>query len=334
MAILRRREPQQVETVDPARISAVTAAVQEQATTALGYRPALAEPTQAVLGGYCFSVKLKVDDGPWSGPLVARDADGDDAAVAHEARWMATLAAAGFPVPAPLAAGPGVPLVFHQPDGVTLAEKMVTDMTGIPALMTTFARLHTRLHGMPLSGLPDAAADPLDVLTAATDDPQVAPSVADELRWLRQARPPTKDPVPCHGLLSPVNVWLDGDRASAVGWAQARLADPEYDVAYTATGFWAAAIYLENPIYRKGMKTARGPLVSAYLDAYREASPRGLDEAALRYWQVHHLTALAADCTRRELDLITGPTDTAIAIAKPKNHRDEIKGRIRELTQG
>jgi hypothetical protein len=99
------------------------------------------------------------------------------------------------------------------------------------------------------------------------------------------------------------------------------------------TGFWAAAIYLDNAVYRKAMKTARDPLVSSYLDAYRAASPRPLDDGALRYWQVHHLTPLAADCTRRELDLITGPDDTAIPIAKPKNHRDEIKERIRQLIQ-
>jgi aminoglycoside phosphotransferase (APT) family kinase protein len=334
MAILRRREPQQQWTVDPARTAAVTAAVQDQAAARLGSRPALASPTEPVLGGYAFQVRLAVNDGPWSGILVARDAEGDDAAVEHEYRWMATLAAAGFPVPAPLAAGPGMPLVFRQPTGVTLAEKMVTDMAGIPALMTAFAGLHTRLHGMAPTGLRDAPADPLDELAEATSDAQVAPSVADELRWLRQSRPPTKDPVPCHGQLSPVNVWLDGDRASAVGWAKARLADPEYDVAYTVTGFWAAAIYLDNSVYRKGMKMARDPLVNSYLDAYRSASPRGLDDNALRYWQVHHLTALVADCTRRELDLITGPADTAAAIAKPKNHRDEIKGRIRELAGG
>jgi aminoglycoside phosphotransferase (APT) family kinase protein len=264
---------------------------------------------------------------------VARDADGDTAAVAHEAAWMSAVSRAGFPAPTPLT-GPPV-LVFRQPDGVTVAEKMVTDMTGIPALMKRFAGLHVRLHGLPTAGMPDAPADAADELAESTGDPQVAPTVADEVGWLRQSRPPTKDPVPCHSQLSPVNVWLDGDDdASAVGWGKARLADPEYDVAFTITGFWAAAIYLDNAIWRRGMKMARDPLVNAYVEAYREASPRPLDEFALRYWQVHHLTALAADCTRRELDLITGPDDTAIAIAKPKDHRNEIKGRIRELING
>jgi hypothetical protein len=334
MAILRRRDPQQEWTVDPGRTAAVAAAVQDRAAASLGHRPELAAPAEPVLGGYAFQVRLAVADGPWSGTLVARDADGDAAAVAHETAWMTALSGAGFPAPAPLTDRQDPILVFRQPAGVTLAEKMVGDMTGIPALMTSFAALHIRLHTSSAAGLPDAAADPLDDLTAATDDPQVAPTVADQLGWLRQARPAPKDPVPCHGQLSPVNVWLDGDRASAVGWARARLADPEYDVAYTATGFWVAAIYLDNGIYRKAMKMARDRLVDAYLNAYRQASPRALDEGALRYWQVHHLTGLAADCTRRELDLITGPDDTAIAIAKPKNHRDEIKDRIRDLSQG
>jgi hypothetical protein len=331
MAILRRREPQQQWTVDPARTASVAAAVQDRAAAQLGHRAELAEPAEPVLGGYAFQVRLAVPDGPWSGTLVARDADGDAASVAHEATWMATLANAGFPAPTPLAGTTEPPLVFRQPDGVTLAEKMLTDINGIPALMSSFAAFHIRIHNMPPAGLPDAPTDPLDDLAEATGDPHIAPSVADEVRWLRQSRPPTKAPVPCHGQLSPVNVWLDGERTSAVGWAKARLADPEYDVACTVTGFWAAAIYLENSLYRKAMKMARDKLVEAYLDAYRAASPRSLDEAALRYWQVHHLTGVAADCTRRELDLITGPADTAIAIAKPKNHRDEIKDRIRDL---
>jgi aminoglycoside phosphotransferase (APT) family kinase protein len=332
MAFRRRREPKAQWTVDPEDTARVVAAVQELATAALGTRPALAEPAEAVLGGYAYQVKLKVDSGPWSGNLVAREADGDTAAVAHEASWMAAMANAGFPVPAPLT-GPPV-LVFQQPSGVTVAEKMVTDMQGIPALMKRFAALHVRLHGMPAAGLPDAAADPAEELAEATGDPQVAPTVADEVGWLRQSRPPTKDPVPCHGLLSPVNVWIDDEDTSIVGWGKARLADPEYDVAFTVTVFWASAMYLDNAIFRRGMKMARDPLVNAYLEAYREATSRPLDEFALRYWQVHHLTALAADCTRRELDLITGPDDTAVAIAKPKDHRNEIKGRIRDLING
>jgi aminoglycoside phosphotransferase (APT) family kinase protein len=333
MAILRRREAQQPEQVDPARIAAVAAAVQDQAAADLGHRPALAEPAEPVLGGYCFQVRLAVDSGPWAGTLVVRDANGDTGAVAHETTWMATLAAAGFPVPAPLGSADS-PLIFRQPSGATLAEKMVSDMTGIPALMTSFANVHVRLHGMPTAGLPDGAADPLDVLTEATADPQVTPSVAQELNWLRQNRPAAKAPVPCHGLLSPVNVWLDGDQPSVVGWVNARLADPEFDVAFTVTAFWAAAIYLSNAVYRKAMKTARDRLVDSYLDAYRANTPRSLDEDALRFWQVHHLTGLAADCTRRELDLVDGPLDTATAIAKPKNHRDEIKDRIRGLVRG
>jgi aminoglycoside phosphotransferase (APT) family kinase protein len=332
MAFRRRREPNAQLTVDPEDTARVVAAVQELATTALGTRPALAAPAEAVLGGYAYTVKLKVDSGPWSGTLVARDADGDTAAVAHEANWMAAMARAGFPVPPPLT-GPPV-LIFQQPAGVTVAEKMVTDLQGIPALMQRFAALHVQLHRMPAPGLPDAPTDPADELAEATSDPQVAPTVAEEVAWLRQSRPPVKDPVPCHGVLSPVNVWFDGDRSSVVGWGKARLADPEFDVANTITGFWAGFIYLDNAIYRRGMKMARDPLVNAYLEAYRQTSPRPLDDFALRYWQVHALTTLAADCTRRELDLITGPDDTAIAIAKPKDHRNEIKGRIRDLIKG
>jgi hypothetical protein len=332
MAFRRRREPKAEWTVDPEDTARVVGAVLDRAAEALGTRPALAQPTEPVLGGYAYDVRLEVDDGPWSGNLVARDADGDTATVAHEATWMGALGLAGFPVPAPLA-GPPV-LVYRQPAGATLAERMVSDMTAIPGLTRRFARLHARLHGLPTAGLPDAPSDPAEDLHEETGVPQVAPTVADEVAWLRRSRPPMADPVPCHGQLSPVNVWVDGDDTSAVGWHRARLADPEYDVAFTVSGFWAAAIYLDNAIWRRGMKMARDSLVDAYLAAYREASPRPLDGFALRYWQVHHLTGLAAACTRRELDLITGPDDTAVAIAKPADHRDEIKGRIRDLMKG
>src|SRR5690606_13199315 len=151
--------------------------------------------------------------------------------------------------------------------------------------------------------------DPAEELAERAGDPQVSPSDAEEVSWLQLMHSPTKDPVPCHGQMSSVNVWLDGDAAYVVGWAKGRLADPEYDLAYTKEDIRAAALYLDNAIYRRGMKMARDPLIESYLEAYKEASSRPLDDAALRYWQVHHLTAVAADCTRRELDLITGPDD-------------------------
>jgi hypothetical protein len=325
--------------VDAADLAAVGAAVQDLAEAALGTRPPIAQAPEALLVGFgvgAFGMRLAVDEGPWSGPLVARDAP--EATLTHEAAWLRAMQAAGFPVPALVSDPPGDVLVFRQPEGDNLAGRMVTDMPAIPAMMATFGAQHAQLHALPTTGLVDDGTDPLDVIRSQTDDPQVQAAVRDEIGWLARRRPPTKLPVPCNGELNPVHVYPGTGKADASGvivsWAGARLADAEFDVAATITAFWSAAHYLDNVIYRKAMKMAREPLIDAYLNAYRAAASRELDAQVLRYWQVHHLTGLLADTARKEAGAIQHPWDVAGSVVDPSETAEEIRTRIREMAAG
>jgi hypothetical protein len=345
MAMLRRRDRQGGDTgwaaadLDQLDLDAVGDAVRDAAGAALGTRPGLAEGPEAVLAGYgpdAYRLRLATDDPAWSGPLIVREGEDDD--LAHEAAWLRAAAAGGFPAPA-LVTDPSSPvLAFRQPAGATLTERMLTDMPGIPKLLAGFGELHARLHRLPTDGLPApaAGADPVDALEADATTDAVRGEIANELGWLRRRRPATTGPVACHGMFNPVHVYLEGgDFSSAVpvNWTRARVIEREFDVAATITAFWSVPLYLENAVYRKGMQMAREPLVEAYREAYASSAP-GLDDAALRYWQVLHLTQLLADAGRRLHGDLGSAWDTARGVVDAKAAMDEIRTRIRNVAAG
>jgi hypothetical protein len=336
MAILRRRgqqekaQAEQLE-IDPKDLETVAEAVRDAAEGALGTRPAVKEGPAPILAGCgpdAFWLELATDDPGWSGGLIVRDADDD--VLQHEARWLRAAPAMGFPAPA-LVADPSDVLIFRQPPGVNLTQRMLTDMPGIPKLVAGFGRLHARLHALSADGVPAGGPDPLTELDQRTSHPDVRTELTTELDWLR------RHPVPCHSEFNPVHVYMDGDDASAgvpVNWTRARVADAEYDVAATVTAFWSVPIYLDNAVYRRAMKMARDPLVTAYLEAYNAAAPRPLDDATLRYWQAYHLTGLVSDAARRLHDDLRGPWDTARGVINPKSTMDDLRSRIRSMVAG
>jgi hypothetical protein len=345
MAILRRRDRQAGDTgwaaadLDQLDLDAVRDAVLDTAGAELGTRPTAAEGPEPLLAGYgpdAYRMRLATGDAAWSGPLIVRE--GEDEDLAREAAWLRAAAAGGFPAPS-VVTGPSSPvLAFRQPAGATLTERMLIDMPAIPKLLAGFGELHARLHRLPTGSLPAPAAgsDPVDTLEAGATSEAVRGEISNELGWLRRRRPATTAPVACHGLFNPIHVYLEGgDFSSAVpvNWTQARVIEREFDVAATVTAFWSAPLYVENAMYRKGMQMARQPLIDAYQEAYGASAP-GLDDAALRYWQVLHLTQLLADAARRRHGELGGPWDTARGVVDPTSAMDEIRTRIRNVAAG
>jgi len=329
-----------------------SAVIVEVASARLGRHVELADEPEPVIGGHGLDVyrfRLALDgadgaDGQWAGPLLARWTDPE--LLAREVAWTRTVRDAGFPAPELVAHEPQHELlVLPEPPGKNVIQLMVDDMAGVPRLLNDFGRLHARLHTLAVEpdGTGDAAADggpalgSVAELTDRASSDAVRAAVADELAWLDRNAPGPGRRVVCHGELHPAHVYVDPDDPSTtvvVNWARARLADPEIDVACALSAFWFAPYFLDNALYRKGMKMARDSLASSYLDAYRDAAAEPLDDARLAYWQAYQFGSLATDLAHRVHHGPRSRWDPMAGVVNPERTLDEVRERFWELTRG
>ena len=351
MARVRRSDRRR--TADPApfdldrELVRVADAARTPAEAALGHLPELAEPPEPVFAGCgpeAYRVRVATHDPLWSRPLIARASA--PPVLAREAAWIDRVRSEGFPAPEVVSDGRAGVLVFREPAGSNLAERMITDMPALPRLLADFGRLHAALHALPAAGAPDAHAAAPDLSPGPAPAPDPAGDgaadngddggggVADQVRWLVAHAPAAGEPAVCHGALNPAHVYLDGDSAVAVNWTGAGLADPEYDVAATLTGFWTAALYVDSAVQRRVLKMVRDSLAGAYLAAYRDAAVRPLDDARLRYWQAFHLCRVGAGIVRHRTDGASGPWDTAAHVAQPAAALDELAREFWHVVDG
>jgi aminoglycoside phosphotransferase (APT) family kinase protein len=332
-------------------LDAVATTVLDAAEAALGTRPTLTDGPTAVLAGAgpdAYSFELATDAAGWQGTLVARTSDPD--VLGQEAAWIGAVGGAGFPAPEVVSDqhDEGV-VVFRPPPGTNLAGCMVDDIMAVPKFLAAFGQLHARLHALPVATLTegsgsrdDTTPSPLDELGDGDGDGDDddgsgnSEALAAELGWLSDHQPEDRSTALCHGELNPLHVYVDGGDPSTavpVNWTRARLADPAYDVAATLTAFWSLPIYVESAVQRTMVKMFRDSLSTAYLDAYTEASPDGVDDRSLRYWQAYHLAWLASALVRRIDGEPVGPWDPAANVVHPDNALADVRARFWDLAK-
>lgn len=332
----RQAPPQNVAEPD---MAAAAETVLDSVEVGLGERPRLVEGPEPIVVGAgpdAYSFQVDTDDPRWSGTLIARLSPAP--ALHQETAWIRALQSRGYPTPVVVASPPdGEVLVLRRPAGTNLAEAMVTNIMKIPTFLATFGRLHAELHALPTDGLAvEAPGSPLDELRARADAAAVGADVAEELDWLDSHRLSEVPLVMCNGDLNPTQVIVDeGDPPPAVplNWTGARLAEPAYDVAATVTAFWSMPIYGENAVLRTTLKAFRDSLMTAYLERYRGASERPLDDGRLAYWQAFHLAALAVELTRVVQHGSTGTWDTVARAAQPPRALAEVRRRFQAMAQ-
>lgn len=354
MARVRRSEVRRAVGLAPSdpspELGLIADAARLPAEAALGHLPELAEPPEPVFAGCgpeAYRLRMATDDPVWARPLIARASP--DPVLAREAAWIDRVRSAGFPAPEVVADGRAGVLVFREPAGTNLAERMITDMAALPRLLADFGRLHATLHALPTAiapeghavapDLPSPAGSQADASGARAGADDTALGTGDarvdaQVAWLVSHAPPPGEPAVCHGDLNPAHVYLDGDDAVAVNWTGAGLADPEYDVAATLTGFWTAALYVDSAVQRRLLKMVRDSLAGAYLAAYRDAAVRPLDDRRLRYHRAFHLCRIATGIVRHRDHGPTGPWDTAAHVAQPSAALDDLDREFWQLAAG
>ena len=184
---------------------------------------------------------------------------------AKETAIQRGVAAAGFPTPRIFAAGPGTPAgsAGNATSGTRSwnvmefapGEPLLAGLSGFGALVklprlarvlpVQLAQVMAQLHALDISTLDigptgtvqdthcDAVAGILKHFSqrsqAIGDD-----SLMHAVHWLEAERPSNTKLVMCHGDLHPFNVLHHDGRLIVLDWTAAQVADPAFDVTYTA----------------------------------------------------------------------------------------------------
>ena len=109
------------------------------------------------------------------------------------------------------------------------------------------------------------------------------------------ARPPSEREAICHGDLHPFNLLVDGERVTVIDWSLGLVADPAFDLAFTALTMSMAPIDIPRAV-RRPVRAAARQGARQFLRRYRQLSPGAetslTDDMLQWYSAVHCLRAL------------------------------------------
>jgi aminoglycoside phosphotransferase (APT) family kinase protein len=171
----------------------------------------------------------------------------------------------------------------------------------VPDLMArTAAQLHA-LDPAPLrsklEGLDGALVDVGDLLSLLGERAADAdrPDLAHAASHMPRIRPPSEREAICHGDLHPFNVLVDGDRVTVIDWSLGLVADPAFDLAFTAMTMALAPIAIPRA-FRRPVRAAARRGSQQFLRRYRHHAANAdasLEDGMLRWYAgVHCLRAL------------------------------------------
>ena len=282
--------------IDPASADAVREALAAYLAARDDTRTArIVEPPAPLGSGFdSFIYTFRLDgaaDARWSAPLVLRLQGKPEQAlkVRREADVQAFLVAAGYPMPALLAAEDaanafGLPFMIMErvPGSDDARARDRRTRCGRADCSRGWRALHADLHRLPQAGWPlDDGDEPIVLRQIAQFRRRVEEQRLDGLRdgldWLERNAPAVlpETAVITHNDFHPLNVLVtDEGRLSVIDWSDAALGDRHHDVARTLTLFSFAYIAASSSFERLLLKAARGFLRSRYFNAYERAFPR------------------------------------------------------------
>jgi aminoglycoside phosphotransferase (APT) family kinase protein len=193
------------------------------------------------------------------------------------------------------------------------------------------AELALRLHALPTDGFP---TDPATLVDHRLHLPRQVvarfdrPDLAKALEQVEELAPQAMEGphVVCHGDFHPLNVMVDGARASVIDWTDAGLGPREADVARTGLLFHIAAVAATKAVERAALELAGPRLARRYLRTYEAGAP--LDRRRLRTWEVLHAVHGWAQVEMLHAGGFDGETSTAPA-RMPLSVRDFVRDRAR-----
>jgi aminoglycoside phosphotransferase (APT) family kinase protein len=256
------------------------------------------------------------EDGRW---VLRRDPRGTVSLVPMEDEFalISSAAAAGTPVPEPLAFEPdggrfGSPgLLMAHVDGTSVAPRILrkpefetarAQLT--PQLGEALARIHA-IDPATLDGvLPEAGGNPaidqLEEWERQLDElGEPLPAVELGLRWLRANAPAPAEPRLVHGDFRLGNFIVDErGLAAVIDWELAHLGDPAEDIGWLCIRSWRFGND-NRPVAGLGQ-------LGEFASAYEAAGGDPVDVERVRYWETFGNVKWAVICARQAQDHMTG----------------------------
>ena len=277
-----------------------------------------AAPPERVTGGFwAETVAVRIEGGPseLNGERIVRIMP-DSAIAMREMVVQTEVVRQGFPAPrvfltGSAADGLGRPFMVMErvPGRAPLPE--VTGTAALAAmgraairLPDLLARTAARLHGLDpaslraeLEHLGSTVVDVIDLLELLGGRAEEAdrPDLASAAAHMPRTRPPSEREAICHGDLHPFNLLVDGERVYVVDWSVSLVADPAFDLAFTAMVMAVAPIAISRGL--RGLVRAGARQGSRqFLRRYRHHAPQAeaslADNMLAWYTAVHCLRAL------------------------------------------
>jgi aminoglycoside phosphotransferase (APT) family kinase protein len=201
---------------------------------------------------------------------------------------------AGVKVPRPIAYIPDLEgreaFVMERLEGETIGRRIVRMEHVPPELPEQMADELAKIHAIPRERVPFLAEARLERMVEEFDEVgEPRPAIELGLWWLREHRPPPRDPVVVHGDFRIGNLVVDErGLVGVLDWEFAHLDDPVRDLAFSLVRAWRFGV--------PGKRLGGIGDVEPYLERYNELTGFDVDPFELDYWELAGNVGWAIGC--------------------------------------
>jgi aminoglycoside phosphotransferase (APT) family kinase protein len=212
----------------------------------------------------------------------------------HEFAVLEAAYEAGVKVPRPIRYLPDLDgreaFVMERLEGETIGRRIVRMETVPESLAVEMAEELAKIHAIPKERLPFLEEARVERMVDEFDEVgEARPAIELGLWWLRENRPPARDPVVVHGDFRIGNLVVDEHGLVGVlDWEFVHLDDPVRDIAFALVRAWRFGV----PQKRLG---GIGD-VEPYVERYNELTGRDVTAAELDYWELAGNVGWAIGC--------------------------------------
>jgi aminoglycoside phosphotransferase (APT) family kinase protein len=248
----------------------------------------------------------------------------------HEFEVLQAAHAAGVKVPQPFLYMKDLEgreaFVMERIEGETIGRRIVRQQ--VPEVLPLqMAEELAKIHALPPEELPFLEEASIDRLVEELDEVgEPHPAIELGLWWLRENRPPPREPVVVHGDFRIGNLAVDENGLVGVlDWEFAHLDDPARDLSFALVRAW-----------RFGVPHLRlGGIADAeqYLERYNELTGFDVRPEELDYWELAGNVAWAVGCLTQAQRHLSG-RDRSVELAILGRLGAEVEYEICHLLEG
>jgi aminoglycoside phosphotransferase (APT) family kinase protein len=235
--------------------------------------------------------------------------------LADEFAVLEAAYAAGVKVPKPLRYIPDLAgreaFVMERLEGETIGRRIVQRdelATARERLPVQMAEELAKIHAIPAASVPFLRGARLERMIDELDEVgEPHPAIELGLWWLRENRPPARDPVVVHGDYRIGNLVVgEAGLVGVLDWEFAHLDDPARDLAFALVRAWRFGV----PEKRLGGVGAAEP----YVERYNELTGFAVTQDELDYWELAGNVGWAIGCLTQMQRHLSG-RDRSIELA-------------------